>query len=209
MPFTKILTIHPPAWCIFPPHVEPSVCLHSGIPNVSSFYRWLGEAPTQRAKEKEQAEASVSGPEPAQRPFGLCTQQSVRTEPADFPLKKKRRKNNAKLLAATAATIFWLTWTVPNPSHHTSPRCPPGHSYTITIKKILCIIPVSAHYTHASRLLLPVPLLWSALGSLSPAPCLANWSHFPSLTLLLFCALMEDEGITRDCGGRRAEWTDG
>lgn len=116
-------------------NVEPYVCLHSAFPNVSSFYRWLGEAPAQRAKEEEQAEASVSGPEPAQWPFGLCTQQSVRTEPTDFPLKRKRRKYKAKLLATAAATIFWLTWTVPTPSHQTSPGCPPGRCYTITIKK--------------------------------------------------------------------------
>lgn len=112
------------------------------------FYRWLGEAPAQRAKEEEQAEASVSGPEPAQWPFGLCTQQSVRMEPTDFPLKRKRRKYKAKLLATAAASIFWLTWTVPTPSHQTSPSCPPGHCYTITIKNnIMYDIRISTLYT--------------------------------------------------------------
>lgn len=51
------------------------------------------------------------GPEPAQRPFGLYTQQSVRTcrlsvEEKKKKERKKKNNNNAKLLAATAATIF-------------------------------------------------------------------------------------------------------
>lgn len=128
--------------------------------------------------------------------------------------RKRKRKNNAKLLAAAAATIFWLTWTVPNPNHHTSPSCPPGHSQTITIKNIMYNISIGTLYT---RFMPPAarPLAMISLGLSKPRlmPCLvdivAHWTYFPSLTMLLSCALMEDEGTTRDCGGERAEWTDG
>lgn len=137
-------------------------------------------------------------------------------EPTDFPFKRKRRKYKAKLLATAAATIFWLTWTVPTPQPPNLPQLPSRTLLHHHYKKIIfCIISASAHYTHASRLLLPVPLLWSASGPLSPAPCLALWTfsptetHFPSLTVLLSCASMEDEGANRDCGGGGAEWTDG
>lgn len=125
--------------------------------------------------------------------------------------RKKEENYNAKLLVAAAATIFWLTGTVLNPSNHT---CPPGHSYTISIKVIMYNISIGTLYTCFTP---PAacPLAVISLGSSKPRPMhrlvdiFTSWTHFPSLTVLLSCALMEDEGATKDCGGGRAEWTDG
>lgn len=105
-------------------NVEPYVCLHNAFPNVSSFYRWLGEAPAQRAKEEEQAEASVSGPEPAQWPFGLCTQQSVRTEPTDFPLKRKKKKIQGKAASHRCCNYILTDLDCPDPQPPNLPRLP-------------------------------------------------------------------------------------
>lgn len=56
----------------------------SGFLFISSRSR---EAPIQRTEEEEeqQAEAPVSGPEPAQWPLGLCALQPVRRETAGYP----------------------------------------------------------------------------------------------------------------------------
>lgn len=87
--------------------------------------------------------------------------------------KKRNRKKQSKAASRCCCKYILTDLDSPEPPEIT----PPPALQTITIEKNkTCIISESAYYTHASRLLLLVPSLWSASGSPSPAPYLALWT---------------------------------
>lgn len=102
------------------------------------------------------------------------------------------------------------------------PHCPPGHSHDSQVLhyKNICLTYNISISTLNTRFM-PLPPAASPPAAVTsqvtlfskphPLPCLVDlysWhyrTHFPSLTMLLSCTVMEDERATRDCGGRRAE----
>lgn len=130
--------------------------------------RWLGKAPTQRTKEEEQAEAAVSGPEPAQRPLGLRAHQPVRTETTkknDFPLNKEPKR----IAASRSRTLDDDRPLNRLPSHPPSPTTP--NICLISTRQYQCQLPNLALHARPQRTESPLrsPVLTQL--ALPPRPC--------------------------------------